>query len=64
MKVRAPAKLNLVLRVGPMRSDGYHQVSTLLQAIDLCDEIELEPAAETTLEGFPAEPTVPVGDAD
>jgi 4-diphosphocytidyl-2-C-methyl-D-erythritol kinase len=53
VRVRAPAKLNLVLRVGPLRSDGYHQVSTLLQAIDLCDEIELEPAARTTVEGFP-----------
>jgi 4-diphosphocytidyl-2-C-methyl-D-erythritol kinase len=58
VKVRAPAKLNLVLRVGPVRSDGYHQVSTLLQAIDLCDEIELEPAAETTLEGFPGDTLV------
>ena len=58
MRVRAPAKLNLVLRVGPVRSDGYHQVSTLLQAIDLCDEIELEPAAETTVEGFPGDTLV------
>lgn len=53
MKLRAPAKLNLVLRVGPVRSDGYHRVSTLLQAIDLYDELELEPADETTVEGFP-----------
>ncbi len=53
MKLRAPAKLNLVLRVGPLRSDGYHRVSTLLQAIDLYDEIELEPAEQTTVQGFP-----------
>ena len=53
MRVRAPAKLNLVLRVGPLRSDGYHRVTTLLQAVDLFDELELEPADETLVEGFP-----------
>jgi 4-diphosphocytidyl-2-C-methyl-D-erythritol kinase len=52
VKVRAPAKVNLVLRVGPLRSDGYHRVSTLFQAVDLFDELELEPAAETVVEGF------------
>ena len=52
MIVRAPAKVNLVLRVGPLREDGYHRLATLFQAIDLLDELELEPAAETTVEGF------------
>ncbi len=53
MIVRAPAKVNLVLRVGPVREDGYHRLATLFQAIDLYDELELEPATETTVEGFP-----------
>jgi 4-diphosphocytidyl-2-C-methyl-D-erythritol kinase len=53
VKVRAPAKLNLVLRVGPLRSDGYHRVSTLFQAVDLFDELELAPADDTVVEGFP-----------
>ena len=52
MIVRAPAKVNLVLRVGPLREDGYHRLATLFQAIDLFDELELEPAEETTVEGF------------
>ena len=26
--VQAPAKINLILRVGPKRGDGYHQVLT------------------------------------
>jgi 4-diphosphocytidyl-2-C-methyl-D-erythritol kinase len=52
VKVRAPAKLNLVLRVGPRRDDGYHRLATLFQAIDLYDELELEPSAETVVEGF------------
>lgn len=58
MRLRAPAKVNLVLRVGPRRSDGYHQLSTLFQAIDLFDELELDPAPETEVEGFPQDTLV------
>ncbi|HYX87327.1 MAG TPA: 4-(cytidine 5'-diphospho)-2-C-methyl-D-erythritol kinase [Gaiellales bacterium] len=53
MTLRAPAKVNLCLRVGPVRPDGYHRVSTLMQAVDLYDELELEPASEVEVEGFP-----------
>ena len=53
MRVTAPAKVNLVLRVGPRRADGFHRLATLFQAIDLADELELEPAAQTSVEGFP-----------
>jgi 4-diphosphocytidyl-2-C-methyl-D-erythritol kinase len=48
----APAKINLVLRVGPTRPDGYHRVTTVLQAIDLADELELHQAPATVVEGF------------
>nr|WP_026310543.1 4-(cytidine 5'-diphospho)-2-C-methyl-D-erythritol kinase [Parafrankia elaeagni] len=37
--VRAPAKVNLHLGVGPLRPDGYHEVTTILQAVSLYDEI-------------------------
>jgi 4-diphosphocytidyl-2-C-methyl-D-erythritol kinase len=37
--VRAPAKINLTLAVGPVRPDGYHPVATIYQAVDLCDEV-------------------------
>ena len=53
MILRAPAKVNLCLRVGPLRGDGYHRLTTLFQAIDLYDELELEEAPETVVEGFP-----------
>jgi 4-diphosphocytidyl-2-C-methyl-D-erythritol kinase len=58
MRLRAPAKVNLCLRVGPLRSDGYHRVSTLMQAVDLYDELELAPAEETAVEGFAADTLV------
>lgn len=37
--VRAPAKINLALAVGGLGSDGYHPLTTVYQAVDLCDEI-------------------------
>ncbi len=50
--MKAYAKLNLALLVGPTRPDGKHEVATVLQAIDLHDEIELEPHDELVVEGF------------
>jgi 4-diphosphocytidyl-2-C-methyl-D-erythritol kinase len=37
----APAKINLCLYVGPLRPDGYHELVSVMQAIDLADELEL-----------------------
>jgi 4-diphosphocytidyl-2-C-methyl-D-erythritol kinase len=49
---RAFAKINLALVVGPVRPDGKHDLATVLQAIDLCDDIELTPADALTVAGF------------
>ncbi len=38
----APAKINLFLHVVGKRSDGYHNLITWMQKIDLCDVITLE----------------------
>ena len=48
----APAKINLALVVGPTRADGRHEVVTVLQRIDLCDRIAVEPAPSLHVEGF------------
>ena len=37
----APAKVNLVLRVGPRRPDGYHEILTLMAPLDLADRVEV-----------------------
>jgi 4-diphosphocytidyl-2-C-methyl-D-erythritol kinase len=37
----APAKVNLVLRVGPPRPDGFHDVLTLMVPLDLADTVEV-----------------------
>lgn len=39
--VRAPAKVNLQLRVGPLRADGFHDLSTVFQAVSLHDEVSV-----------------------
>ncbi len=38
----APAKLNLFLHVLSRRPDGYHNLQTCFQFIDLCDEIDIQ----------------------
>src|SRR5688572_7964745 len=38
-RVQAQAKVNLVLRVGARSLDGYHDIATVFQRIDLADEI-------------------------
>jgi 4-diphosphocytidyl-2-C-methyl-D-erythritol kinase len=57
-RLTAPAKLNLALVVGPRREDGYHEVATVLQRIDLADRITVEPAERLTVVGFPADTLV------
>ena len=37
----APAKLNLFLHVTGRRADGYHELQTLFQLVDLCDSIAI-----------------------
>ena len=47
---RAPAKLNLCLHVVGRRPDGYHELQTVFQLIDLCDLLafELDPTGDIT----------------
>ena len=41
--VRVPAKVNLQLSVGPLRSDGFHELATVFQAVGLYDEVVARP---------------------
>jgi 4-diphosphocytidyl-2C-methyl-D-erythritol kinase len=41
VKIRAPAKINLGLRVVGKRADGYHLLDTIMVAVSLYDEIDI-----------------------
>ncbi len=38
-RLAAQAKVNLVLRVGPRRPDGYHELATIFARIELADDV-------------------------
>jgi 4-diphosphocytidyl-2-C-methyl-D-erythritol kinase len=44
--LRAPAKLNLCLFIGPPRDDGLHEIRSLFEPISLADEIEVSESSE------------------
>lgn len=49
LRARSFAKINLALSVLGRRTDGYHEIQTIFQSIDLCDEIEFWPSPRLEL---------------
>ena len=66
MTVRAAAKFNLHLGVGPIRDDGFHPLATVYHAIGLYDDVTVTDAAQwevtLTAEDNIALGEVPTGD--
>ncbi|AEM79890.1 4-(cytidine 5'-diphospho)-2-C-methyl-D-erythritol kinase [Thermoanaerobacter wiegelii] len=60
IKVKAYAKINLSLDVLGKREDGYHEISTIMQSIDLADILGFEKS--DTIEILCDNPKVPVGE--
>jgi 4-diphosphocytidyl-2-C-methyl-D-erythritol kinase len=58
----APAKLNLFLHVTGRRPDGYHELQTLFQLIDLCDEVEITLREDGLIERLAGPAGVPAED--
>lgn len=49
VRVHVPAKLNLTLRTGARRQDGFHPLATLFQAVSLYDEVAVTGAEDGDL---------------
>ncbi|WP_348788313.1 4-(cytidine 5'-diphospho)-2-C-methyl-D-erythritol kinase [Leifsonia sp. NPDC080035] len=47
--VRAPGKINVFMRVGAVRDDGYHDVATAYQAVSLYEDVRAAPADDFSL---------------
>jgi 4-diphosphocytidyl-2-C-methyl-D-erythritol kinase len=47
--VRAPAKVNVHLAVGPPREDGFHELSTVYLAVSLADTVTARPGEGLSL---------------
>lgn len=41
IKVKTPAKINLTLKVGKKRSDGFHSIESIMAAINLFDYLDI-----------------------
>lgn len=44
IKIQAPAKINLYLEVKDKRTDGYHNLESIMQTVSLFDEVSVESA--------------------
>jgi 4-diphosphocytidyl-2-C-methyl-D-erythritol kinase len=62
VEVLAPAKLNLFLEIHGRRPDGYHEIETLMVAVDLHDRLSFadDPSGAVTLRCD--DPTMPTGE--
>ncbi|MBZ5640510.1 MAG: 4-(cytidine 5'-diphospho)-2-C-methyl-D-erythritol kinase [Acidobacteriia bacterium] len=49
LEAQCPAKVNLALSVLGVRADGYHEIRTVFQAVDLADTLVVRPSRDLTL---------------
>jgi len=61
MQVFAPAKINLSLKILNRRSDGFHEIETVIAPISLCDELKIDKQKQG-IEFRCDDPSVPQGD--
>ena len=50
IRVLSPSKLNLFLHITGRRPDGYHELQSIFQLIDLCDWLEFEQTADKQIQ--------------
>jgi len=60
--VRAPAKVNLFLEVLARRADGYHEIATLMVAVNLFDTLEIRELPAGKIDLYCDQPALSTGD--
>ena len=56
MIIKAPAKINLEFEILGKRKDGYHEIRTVMQTVDLNDYLEIEKSEAFSLTGLQVAP--------
>lgn len=49
LRLKASAKINLVLSIDGKRDDGYHTIDTVMQSVSLCDTVSVKTAKDITV---------------
>ena len=64
IRLKSPAKINLCLKVLRKRKDGFHQIKTVFERIDLCDDIQIKKRADNKIKITCNHPDVPKDDSN
>ncbi len=61
---QSPAKINLTLRVGGTRPDGFHEIESLVVRVGLCDVVTVAPRDDARFTLSCDDPSVPCDDTN
>lgn len=59
IELAAPAKINLVLHVGRRRADGFHELTSLVCGLTLCDRLTASAASQGAITVEVSRPDIP-----
>lgn len=59
MKIKCPAKINLFLNIKSLKENGYHEIKTIIQTINLCDEIIMKKRKDKKINIICDNPLIP-----
>src|SRR6476659_9023902 len=62
--VRSFAKINLGLKIGPLREDGFHELRTIYQTVALSDQVRVDVSKGLGIEIACKDPRVPADESN
>ena len=63
-RIKAYAKINLVLNIGDLRPDGYHDIQTIMQSLELHDDVTVEQTGGTGITVTASVDTIPTDESN